>query len=364
MQDVQKIKKLLIITQKVDKNDPVLGFFHRWIEEFAKRVERVGVICLWEGEHGFAIHDQQPTTNDQKLKNVFVYSLGKEKGCSKLRQLVRFWKFCWKLAPRVDTVFVHMNAVYVPLGWLFWKLHHKKIFLWRNHPRGGLLTRIAYVLADKIFYTSPHAHASRYARSQQMPAGIDTEFFHRDPRVARKPNSILCLGRISPIKHIEVLIEAAYLLHKKNIPFTVSIVGSPANPEDHVYAERLRKQARELVAQGVVRFSPGVTQQEALRLYNSHEIFMNTTPVGSYDKTVLEAMACEMLVATSNASFEDILPKECLSAEENAQNLAEKIGLLLCKTPDEKKRLTEECRRRVVERHSLAELAGRITSAY
>ena len=43
--------KLLIMTQAVDQNDPVLGFFHRWIEEFSRHCERVHVICLKEGEH-------------------------------------------------------------------------------------------------------------------------------------------------------------------------------------------------------------------------------------------------------------------------------------------------------------------------
>ena len=30
---------LLLITQKIDKDDPILGFFHRWVEEFAKHFE-------------------------------------------------------------------------------------------------------------------------------------------------------------------------------------------------------------------------------------------------------------------------------------------------------------------------------------
>ena len=31
--------KLLIVTQAVDTEDPVLGFFVRWIEELGKHVE-------------------------------------------------------------------------------------------------------------------------------------------------------------------------------------------------------------------------------------------------------------------------------------------------------------------------------------
>ena len=59
--------KLLITTQAVDTDDPVLGFFVRWIEEFAKHAERVEVVCLREGKHGLP-------------PNVRVHSLGKKNG--------------------------------------------------------------------------------------------------------------------------------------------------------------------------------------------------------------------------------------------------------------------------------------------
>ena len=62
--------RLLIITQKVDKNDPILGFFHRWIEEFAKHCQSIIVICLQKGEYNLP-------------KNIKILSLGKEKGKKK-----------------------------------------------------------------------------------------------------------------------------------------------------------------------------------------------------------------------------------------------------------------------------------------
>jgi len=57
--------KLLVVTQVVDTEDPVLGFFVRWVEELAKHVESVEVICLREGKHMLPV-------------NVHVHSLGKE----------------------------------------------------------------------------------------------------------------------------------------------------------------------------------------------------------------------------------------------------------------------------------------------
>ena len=56
--------KLLIVTQAVDINNPILGFFHRWIEEFSKNCEKVTVIALGVGEYKLP-------------QNVNILSLGK-----------------------------------------------------------------------------------------------------------------------------------------------------------------------------------------------------------------------------------------------------------------------------------------------
>jgi hypothetical protein len=69
--------KLLIITQKIDKNDPVLGFFHNWVKKFSENYESVNVICLYKGEYDLP-------------KNVRVFSLGKEKEESKIKFILNF----------------------------------------------------------------------------------------------------------------------------------------------------------------------------------------------------------------------------------------------------------------------------------
>ena len=105
---------LLIITQKVDKNDAILGFFHRWIEEFSKNVESVVVICLYKGSYSLP-------------ENVKVLSLGKEFKQSRTKYLFRFYKFIWQERNNYDNVFVHMNQVYVLLGGLVWKMFKNKL---------------------------------------------------------------------------------------------------------------------------------------------------------------------------------------------------------------------------------------------
>lgn len=273
--------KFLVITQKVDKNDPVLGFFHRWIEEFAKNFEKITVICLEKGEFNLP-------------KNVRVFSLGKEEKKSKIQYLINFYHYIWDERNNYDSVFVHMNQEYVLLAGDIWRLMGKKVYLWRNHAKGNLLTVLAVWLSHKVFYTSPSSFTARFKKSVQMPVGIDTDFFKPNPRVPRIPNSYLFLGRIAPVKRVLEFVE--WFNNLEGNP-TATIAGA-ALPKDKDYEDLVRNRASDRV-----RFMGAVTREEAKDLYQSHETYVNFTPAGSFDKTILEAAACGAKLIVRNPDF-------------------------------------------------------------
>src|SRR3989344_7648100 len=129
--------KLLIITQKIDKNDDLLGIYHKWVKKIAAKCESVRVICLYKGEYDLP-------------DNVKVFSLGKEKKKSNFLYVVNFYKYIWKMRKQYDVVFVHMNPEYAILGGLFWKIWGKKVVLWYAHYLSNLKLKLAIVFADKI----------------------------------------------------------------------------------------------------------------------------------------------------------------------------------------------------------------------
>lgn len=340
--------KLLVLTQEVDIGDPVLGFFHRWVEEFAKHCEKVVVVCLSKGKYNFP-------------KNVAVYSLGKEGGRSRLKYLFRFYKYIWQERKNYDAVFVHMNSEYAVLGGMFWKLWAKKILLWNNHARGNLATRLALKIVDKSFYTSLFSFNARNSgvKGCQMPVGIDSEFFRRDGKIEKSANSLLFLGRFSPIKKLDVLIEAAKLVDRERINFTLNIVGDPSE-KDTSYFKEIKTMAGELEKVGRVRFFPSVSNYVTPRIYNENEIFINLTNSGSLDKTIVEAAFCESLVLVSNESLRGALPKEMFFEENNIYDLARKIIVLLKKDKTEKENMGRELGHWAVRNHSLTDLVGKI----
>lgn len=336
------VRKLLVITQKIDLKDPVLGFFHRWTEEISKKYESVIVICLEKGE--------------SKLPdNVKVLSLGKEERQSRLQYLVHFYWYILYERNNYDGVFVHMNQQYVILGSLFWKLFHKKIYMWRNHVSGGLQTKLAVRISDQVFCTSAFSYTARYQKTLLMPVGIDTDIFRRKKEVQKIPRSILFLSRIAPIKKPDVLLKALAEIKKKGGSFTASFYGD-ALPKDEGYRSELLKIVEDNNLGNNVTFYPGIPNSETIDVYNSHKVFVNLSPNGLYDKTIFEAMACQTLILASNKDLAQIVWSDFIFDEDDIMGLALKLEKILSLGESEEEQRGIELRKNVVERHSLRKL--------
>lgn len=281
--------KLLIITQKVDRNDPILGFFHRWIEEFAKHVEQLTVICLEEGVHTLP-------------SNIRVLSLGKEKGVGKLGRVWRLYTYIWQYRRDYDRVFVHMNQIYVILCWKIWWLLNKKFFLWYAHGAVPFTLRIAEKLVTGIFTSTPQGFRISSKKVHVVGQGIDTALFtpciDKDQSILR----ILVVGRVSKIKNVTMVIRAL----QERPDAHVSIVGCPITADDVSYQVECVSLANELgVADRIAWY--GAKEYTALvPLYQDASVVINMSNTGSLDKVILESIACGTPVISSNASAQQI----------------------------------------------------------
>lgn len=333
--------RLLITTQAVDLNDPVLGFFHRWVEEFAARFDSVVVICLKEGRHTLPA-------------NVRVLSLGKEKKASRIQYVSRLLHYAWRERAAYDAVFVHQNQEYVLLaGWL-WKLLGKRIYMWRNHYAGSLLTRLAGALCAKVFFTSKHSYTASFPNAIRMPVGVDTKLFKGGGD--RTPRSILFLARMAPSKHPDVLVEALGLLKERGVAFTASFYGSPL-PKDAGYYAALVERARSLGLSNVV-FYAGIPHDDTPRVYAAHQIFVNLSAPGMYDKTIFEAAASGCVVVARNEDLAALAGDQYVLRELTAPVLAEKIQTFLVGALAPSVALQDSAN----DRESLSQLSSEIAS--
>jgi glycosyltransferase involved in cell wall biosynthesis len=337
--------RLLIITQKVDIQDSILGFFHGWIIEFAKHCESIVVICLEKGVSELPAH-------------VRLHSLGKEDHVSRWTYIMLLYSYAWSLRKDYDAVFVHMNQEYVLLAGLLWKLLGKPIYLWRNHARGTILTRCAVALSTQVFCTSPQSFTARFSKTSIMPVGVDTELFSPDSSVARKRNSVVCLGRISPVKKIEDIIEGVKMLAQTGIQAYTTIVGNPT-PDARGYYDRLKSMVRDAGLAGNVVLEPAVAHAQVPAYYRANEIYVNATPEGSADKTIFEAMACGSLVVVRNGGMVgDVVEGGYVFTD--AASLAEVLQRVMS-MDDERKRIAGAyVRNYVMTKHSLTVLVSRL----
>lgn len=333
--------RLLLVTQVIDTEDPVLGFMHRWLLSLAPKFEGIEAICLREGKHALP-------------ENVQVHSLGKERGRrSSLIYALHFLKLAWSLRGTYDAVFVHMNQEYLLLaGWL-WKLLGKKVYMWRNHYAGSVLTDLAALFCDKVFCTSKHSYTAQYGKTVLMPVGVDTERFFVDA-ASRTPRSILFLARMAPAKRPELLIDAMALLTERGVEASALLVGSPLARDEAYYASLIKR------AEGLpVSLRPGVPHSEAAKLFRSHEIFVNLSPPGMFDKTILEAAACGALPIAVSGDWQELAGKE-FGVTASAQSLAARLEALLATPEQERAALRTRLLTKVVPAHSLAALSERI----
>ncbi len=266
--------KLLIVTQTVDQNDSYLGFFVRWIEEFAKHCESVDVICLRMGVHNLP-------------QNVRIHVLHSSNKLGRSLELLRL-----SATLSYDTVFVHMNPEYVVAAGLLWRFLHKRIALWYTHKSVNMKLRIAVLFAHIVFTASKESFRLPSAKARVMGHGIDTDFFSPDPSAVRG-NWILSVGRLMPSKRHDLAIGEAVREGRE-----LRIAGE--GPE-RAHLEAL---ANETGAH--VRFLGGLTQVQLRDEYRTALYLIHTSETGSLDKVVLEALACGLRVKTNNPALKPL----------------------------------------------------------
>ncbi len=306
--------KLLIYTQKIDKDDTVLGFFHDWVLKLSVFFENITVVCLEKGNFEFP----------EKVK---VVSLGKERGGTRLKYIINFYKLLIGLQGTYDSVFIHMNQEYVLLGGLYWKLKGIPVYLWRNHKMGSFLTHIAIFLSNKVFYTSIKSFTASFSNSVHMPVGVNSELFKENLSVIRKKYSICMVGRVSPVKHIDTALESINNLVKDGVQVSFSIIGDTPK-RDWEYLNKLKSYVEENNLTKIVTFKNGVPSKLLSEIYGSFEICLNLTDEGSFDKTIVESTMCGTIPLVSSKSFSGILPEACIT-DTNPKNIAQSIKDLL-----------------------------------
>lgn len=332
--------RLVILTQVLDRQDAVLGFFHGWCAVFARHVDQLVVIAQKVGE--------------VDLPGVEVHDLGKADGAGRLVMAARMNRLLLQ-GPKADAVWAHMVPRFVLSVLPAARLRRLPLWLWYTHKGVDRSLRLACRCVRGVFSASEESFRHDGARHllQVTGHGIDGEQFA--PGDEPRPVDVLAVGRLAPSKGQDELLDALERLPA--MPVT-ELAGDILLESDRPFAEALA--ARAARHDGRVTLLGAVPHVAIAGTMGRARLLVNTSYTGSVDKVVLEAMACGTIPVTCNESFERVLGPELaprlMVPQGDPAALAERVAELLALPDDERLVLGARLREIVLADHDLARL--------
>jgi len=341
--------KVLMVTPCVDIEHDIFGFIHGWVDELSKRVEHLDVIAFKVGK--------------TKLRNnVNLYS-----AYSKYQPIkfLKLNKFLLKLVPKADLVFTHMYPWLPIVAAPYAKLFRKPLIMWNTHGHVDIKKRLALVMVDKVITASERSFNIKTSKKVILGHGIDTDKFRPFNHKRNAIFRMLCVGRIDRIKGYDVLIEAMNIIVNNNKKDTIhlTIIG-PIYDRDYFF--HLKKLISKYHLEKYITFKGNIPHQELQEYYQKCNLVIHPSYASSLEKTVLEAMACEKPVITSNIAyykdvFDDELREKCFYAHGDFKEIANKIENFM---KNEEKNLKKKLRNIVVNDHSISRFIERLAEVF
>ncbi len=366
--------RLLLFNLVTDADDPVLGIMTTWINALAARCEAVDVITMKVGRLAVA-------------PNVWVYSVGKEKGYNEVRRTFEFYRILLRLLRQhhYEACFAHIMQVFVVMGAPLLKLYGVPITLWYAHKATGRTLQLAEKVVNHIVTASPESFRLPSRKVQIIGHGIDTTLFtpaDRTPPPSPLPElkegeqeqqrkakvlTLISVGRIAPVKRVEIIIAAVKMLREQGlIDVRLILVGEVA-AQDADYGARLRQMVSDDQLGDVVTFTGGMPYETVVREYQQADVMVNMSATGSVDKAVLEAMACGLPVVTANEAFKNMLSPWAdmlYIPPESPEVLSVRLKQVAAMSSQERATLGTALRKAVVEQHSMDHLTDQLMTIF
>jgi glycosyltransferase involved in cell wall biosynthesis len=211
--------------------------------------------------------------------------------------------------------------------------------LWYTHWKAHAVVRAAEKVCTHILSVDRRSFPLPSRKVRGIGHGIDVGEFACSER-PDGPLRALVLGRYSPAKGLETILQAAELAE-----VAVDAHGSDATFEEYKRSLEPRFPTAE----------PGgpVPRAQLPGLFAQHHVLVNNMRSGAPDKVVYEAAASCLPVLASNPVFDDLLPDELRFARDDVAGLAEQL-----RTLDLRRR--PELREIVIRRHSVEHWADEL----
>jgi glycosyltransferase involved in cell wall biosynthesis len=207
-----------------------------------------------------------------------------------------------------------------------------------------------------------------------MGHGIDIDLFSPAPSGSRDPQEllelskraapfiVLVIGRISPIKELELVIDQT----RRAFCIEIHFVGAPQGAQDLSYQESLHALACSCGIDARVTFCGSVPRTLLPAKIRAAGCVVNVSSNTSLDKSLLEGMACAVPVlgAKQYASVLGVSGLGELVVESSPDSIAQGIVQLAKLDPQERQLVGMKLRDIVVREHALGPLVARIVNSF
>jgi glycosyltransferase involved in cell wall biosynthesis len=351
------MRRLVFITQEYDPDATILGVTRDWVAALARRCAGVDVVAA----------GAPPGAASGGPPNVRLFTLGKERGAGRVAQAATLARTLARTVPGAGAVFVHMVPRFAVLSAPFAAVTRRRLALW--YAQGGVdrSLRLASRLVDDLLTPTrdsfPLGGPAVSRRLRITGHGIDTGRYAPDGTPPAAPPQLLAVGRLSPSKRYDRLLDAAALLPKGE--WRLRIAGPPLYASDRDNAAALRRRADALGIADRVDFSGAVPYALMPAAYRAAWALAHTSGTGSLDKVVLEAMACGTPVlstAPSSRTAFGTLAETMWCPTDTAPAFAAALAGMLDWSPRRRREVGLAAREVVQREHSLEGWAERVTA--
>ncbi len=312
--------KILVFNISIDSSDTSLGFAISWLNKFSEFYEEIDVVTLHLG-------DTSNLNNNVNIHSVISKNSNKFVKFFQLRKIIKElvnsndYKFC----------FSHMSALLILIGFTISNFREIRRFLWYTHKGPNtLVKKLLLYLGTKstnhILTASKSSFPLKNEKVVSIGHAIDYKNFYTN-RDGLNSRNFLIISRISKSKNIDSSIQG-FLDSDCGKSQKILIIGGALTSEDRKYEKYLKEKYNHLEN---VKFQGPVQHSELIKFIENADFHINNTPIGFYDKSVLETLASGIINFYQNSAYDKNIHNKAvdyLKFNGTSGDLSRKINLI------------------------------------
>ena len=321
--------KLVFVTQELDPKHPALAATSAQVAALARRVDDLVVLAAR------VVPDGLPA-------NVRVRTFGSG---SRGGRGARFEAGLVRELSGLDAVVAHMCPIYAVLAAPLVRPLRIPLVLWFAHWRASAMLRAAARVSTAVATVDRRSFPLSSSKLHAIGHGIELSRFACASHSSDVPLRLLALGRYSPAKGLDVVLQAL-----AGTDASLAVHGPALTEAERAHRTELARLVAELGLGERVRLEDAVPYAEVPELFAEADALVDNMRAGAPDKVVYEAAASCLPVLASNPVFDDLLGPELRFERDSPEQLAERVRSL---AHLDRPAIGRELRRRVEAHHDV-----------